>query len=341
MIENAIYKEAIERAIPKVIIEDGSVLVTGASGLIGSCLIDMLLVANEKGRHFDIYALGRNAEKIRKRFAGHQDTSKLHIIEQDVRKPLPEDVQFDYIFHGASNADPRSYALYPAETMLINIEGAVNVLNYCKENLTTKILMMSTFEVYGNAGKDVYQEADFGTIDQNKIRSSYPESKRSMEILARCYVEEYGVKAVIGRLSSIYGPTMAKDDSKAHAQFIQNGLKGENIVLKSKGEQRRTYCYVMDAVTGLFYVMAKGTSGDAYNIANEKAVVSIAEVAQTVASIAGTKVVFDLPDEVEKKGFSSPQNCILDNTKLKLLGWKGDYGIQEGISESLRILKQK
>ena len=341
MIENAIYKEAIERAIPKVIIEDGSVLVTGASGLIGSCLIDMLLVANEKGRHFDIYALGRNAEKIRKRFAGHQNTSKLHIIEQDVRKPLTEDVQFDYIFHGASNADPRSYALYPAETMLINIEGAVNVLNYCKEHLTTKVLMMSTFEVYGNAGKDVYQEADFGTIDQNKIRSSYPESKRSMEILARCYVEEYGVKAVIGRLSSIYGPTMAKDDSKAHAQFIQNGLKGENIVLKSKGEQRRTYCYVMDAVTGLFYVMAKGTSGDAYNIANEKAVVSIAEVAQTVASIAGTKVVFDLPDEVEKKGFSSPQNCILDNTKLKLLGWKGDYGIQEGMSESLRILKQK
>ena len=340
MVENAIYKKAIERAITKVIIKDGSVLVTGASGLIGSCLIDMLLVANEKGQHFDVYALGRNADKIRKRFAGHQDISKLHIIEQDVRKPLPTDIQFDYVFHGASNADPRSYALYPAETMLINIEGAINVMDYCKEHPDTKALMMSTFEIYGNAGKDVYQETDFGAIDPNKIRSCYPESKRGMEILTRCYVEEYGVKAVIGRLSSIYGPTMAKDDSKAHAQFIRNGLKGENIVLKSKGEQRRTYCYVIDAVTGLFYVMAKGLNGEAYNIANEKSVVSIAEVAKTVAGIAGTKVVFDLPDDVEKKGFSTPQNCILDNTKLKALGWEGEYTIQDGLSECISILKQ-
>lgn len=338
MIENAIYREAIERTIRKVIIGDGSVLVTGASGLIGSCLIDMLLVANEKGRHFDIYALGRNANKIRKRFTGHQDVSKLHIIVQDVRKPLPADVQFDYIFHGASNADPRSYALFPAETMLINIEGAINVLNYCKEHPTTKALMMSTFEVYGNAGKDVYQESDFGAIDQNKIRSCYPESKRSVEILTRCYVEEYGVKALIGRLSSIYGPTMAKNDSKAHAQFIRNGLKGENIVLKSKGDQRRTYCYVLDAVTGLIYIMARGVNGESYNVSNENAMVSISEVAQAVAEIAGTEVVFDLPDEVEKKGFSVPQNCILDNSKLKALGWEGEYGIKDGLSECLNIL---
>lgn len=339
MIGNALYREAIERTFPKIIIEDGRVLVTGASGLIGSCLIDMLLVANEKGRHFEVYALGRNADKLKLRFKKHKNADNLHIIEQDVRKPLPVGVQFDYIFHGASNADPRSYALYPVETMLINIEGAINVLNYCKEHPTTKVLMMSTFEVYGNAGKDVYQEADFGAIDQNKIRSCYPESKRSMEILTRCYVEEFGVNAVIGRLSSIYGPTMAKDDSKAHSQFIKNGIKGENIVLKSKGEQRRTYCYVIDAVTGLISVMEKGEKGEAYNIANENAIVSIAEVAQTVAEITGTKVIMQLPDELEKKGYSAPQNCILDNSKLKSIGWKGAYDLKTGLSETIRILK--
>lgn len=339
MIRNTIYRATIEKVIPKVVIENGSVLVTGATGLIGSCLIDVLLEANEKGRCFDIYALGRNADKIKQRFAGHKHVKTLHVIEQDVRTPLQEGLKFDYIFHGASNADPRSYALYPAETMLINIEGAINVLNYSKKHPNTKVLMMSTFEVYGNAGKDVYKETDFGSIDQNKIRSCYPESKRSMEIMTRSYVEEYGVKAVIGRLSCIYGPTMSKDDSKAHAQFIRNGLKGEDIVLKSNGEQRRTYCYVIDAVTGLLCVMKKGIPGEAYNIANENAVVSIAEVARTVADIAGTKVVFELPDEVEIKGYSVPQNCILDNTKLKALGWNGEYGIDAGIHECISILK--
>ena len=197
---------------------------------------------------------------------------------------------------------------------------------------------MSSFEMYGNAGKDVYSESDCGVLDINMIRSCYPESKRCMEIMARCYVDEYGVNAVIGRLSSIYGPTMAKNDSKAHAQFIRNGLDGENIVLKSKGEQRRTYCYVIDAVTGLLCVLAKGEKGEAYNIANENAVVSIADVANTVANIARTKVVFDLPDDVEKKGFSVPQNCILDNSKLRSLGWKGNYNLQQGIKETMAVL---
>ena len=338
MIGNTVYKEALRRVVPEIAIKNGKILVTGASGLIGSCIIDLLMLANEHGRKFEVFALGRSKEKLLARFGAFKESGSLHIIEQDIMQPLNDSVIYDYIIHGASNADPRNYALYPAETMLINLEGAKNVLNYCKAHLETKALLMSTFEVYGNAGKDVYSETDCGVVDLNKIRSCYPESKRCMEILTRCYVDEYGVKAVICRLSSIYGPTMSKDDSKAHAQFIMNGLNGEDIVLKSKGEQRRTYCYVIDAVTGLLCVLAKGTEGDVYNIANENAVVSIAEVARTVASISGTKVIMQLPDDIEKKGYSAPQNCILDNSKLKQLGWSGSYDITKGLKETISIM---
>jgi len=340
MVENSIYRKALENVVPEIDINNGKVLVTGASGLIGSCIIDLLMLANGHGRHFEVYALGRKKEKLSVRFKAFNNSNNLHFIEQDIMQPLDDSVNYDYIIHGASNADPRNYALYPAETMLINIEGAKNILNYCKHHPNAKALLMSTFEVYGNAGKDKYSETDSGIVDLNKIRSCYPESKRCMEILTRCYVDEYGVNAVIGRLSSIYGPTMAKDDSKAHAQFIRNGLTEENIVLKSKGDQRRTYCYVIDAVTALLCVLAKGEKGEAYNISNENAVVSIAEVAHAVANIAGTKVVFDLPDDVEKKGFSVPQNCILDNSKLKSLEWKGKYDIKKGLIETIDILKQ-
>lgn len=340
MVDNIIYREALERVIPEIAISDGCVLVTGASGLIGSCIIDLLMLSNEHGRHFEVYALGRNKEKLYSRFKVFKESSNLHFIEQDIMTPLDKGISYDYIIHGASNADPRNYALYPAETMLINMEGAKNILNYCKEHPETRALLMSTFEVYGKAGKDIYVETDSGVVDVNELRSCYPESKRCMEVLTRCYVDEYGVKAMIGRLSSIYGPTMARDDSKAHAQFIRNGLNGGDIVLKSRGEQRRTYCYVIDAVTGLLCVLAKGSFGEAYNIANENAVVSVAEVAHIVAAVAGTKVIMQLPDEIEKKGYSTPQNCILDNTKLKDLGWNGQYSIRKGIEECYKILKQ-
>lgn len=341
MIENIVYREALERVLPDIAISDGSVLITGASGLIGSCIIDLLMLSNSHGRHFEVYALGRNKEKLQERFKSYLDADNLHFVEQDIMQQLDDGISYNYIIHGASNADPRNYALYPAETMLINIEGAKNVLNYCKEHRNTRALLMSTFEVYGNACKDICSESDCGIVDLNMLRSCYPESKRCMEILTRCYVDEYDVNAVIGRLSSIYGPTMAKDDSKAHAQFIRNGLNGEDIVLKSKGEQKRTYCYVIDAVTGLLCVLAKGDRGEAYNIANEKSVASIAEVAQTVADIVGTKVIMQLPNELEKKGYSKPQNCILDNTKLKQLGWKGYYNIRRGLEESIIILNHK
>ena len=341
MVNNRIYRKSLEKVIPEIAISDGRVLVTGASGLLGSCLVDLLMLANDFGRNFEVYALGRNLEKLKKRFSAFENSSLLHLVEQDIQMPLEANTSYDYIVHSASNADPRNYALYPVETMLINLLGAKNVLNYCRYHLNTRIVMLSTFEVYGNSGKDIYQESDSGFIDQNMIRSCYPESKRCMEVLARCYVEEYGVNAVIGRLCSIYGPTMVKDDSKAHAQFIRNALRGENIILKSKGEQQRTYCYVVDAVTGILCVLGKGAIGEAYNISNEESIVTIAEVAKIAADIVGTKVVFDMPDEIEKKGFSKPQNCILDNQKLKSLNWKGKYDIKTGLRECIDILKQK
>ena len=329
MINNPIYKNSLEKNVTEISIKDGNILVTGATGLIGSCLIDLLMIANRNGRSFNVYALGRNIEKLKDRFKAFTNSKHLHFIEQDIQNALNNKYIFDYIIHGASNADPRKYLLYPVETMLINMEGAKNVLNYCKIHQEVRAIMLSSFEVYGNANKDYYYETDFGMINQNNIRSCYPESKRCMELLTRCYVEEYGVKAIIGRLCSIYGPTMEKDDSKAHAQFIKNALRGENIVLKSRGDQKRTYCYVMDAVTGLLYALEKGKIGEVYNISNEKSIVSIAEVAEAVAIIAGTKVVYECPDEIENKSFLCSQNCILDNTKLKSLGWCGKYSLTQ------------
>lgn len=340
MVENIIYSEALKKSLGYVTVTGKSFLITGASGLIGSCIVDLLMMANQEGANNHVYALGRSYEKLSKRFYSFANNKYFHIIAQDVCLPLDESYGFDYIVHGASNADPISYAKYPVETITTNILGGKNILDYGKLHKKCKITILSTFEVYGNGHKDVYCESDAGILDFNQFRSCYPESKRSLEIMSRCYVDEYGVNVNVARLSSIYGPTMTANDSKAHAQFLRNALEGKDIVLKSKGLPRRTYCYVVDAVTGILTVLFKGKNAESYNISNEKSISSIAEVAQTVAQIAGRKVIFELPSEIEQKGFSKPQNCILDNHKLRNLGWEGRYTLVEGMKETFDILKR-
>lgn len=330
-----IYEKTIEAVAFEIPISDRSVLITGASGLIGSCIVDVLSSANRLfDKNIQIYAMGRDENKLALRFG---TSPSVRCISQSVTEPI-EIEGLDYIIHAASNADPRSYALYPVETILTNVLGAQRVLEYLKTN-KSRALLASSFEVYGKLEQDEYEENEYGSIDLNPIRSCYPESKRTAEMLFRSYFDEYGVDCVIARLASIYGPTMQKDDSKAHAQFLRNALEGKDIVLKSNGSQKRSYCYVVDAVSGLLTVLFKGQSGEIYNVANERSVATIAEVAQTIASITGRKIVFDYPDEVEKKGFSRPQNCVLNTDKLKRLGWEGRYDLESGMKETVDILR--
>lgn len=338
LFNNSIYRECLRTVFPYINVRDRSFLVTGATGLIGSCIIDVLLLANEElGSNFTIYALGRNSDKLNERFG--KDSGVINVV-QNIVDPLDKSQNYDYIIQAASNADPVSYALYPVETIITNVYGMKNTLDYCLNNKNTRVLLTSTFEVYGKIdGQSEYRENDYGLINHNELRSGYPESKKTAELLCKSYHDEYGVDCVIGRLCSIYGATMNKEDSKAHAQFIRKALSGENVILKSDGSQRRSYCYVIDAVSGLLKVLFDGASGETYNISNMDSIASIKEVASTVAAICDVEVDYDIPSDIEKKGFSKPQDCILDSSKLEGLGWKGNYSLEEGMKNTIMILK--
>ncbi len=341
LIENELYRNQISEVAAGMPMINSTIMVTGASGLIGSCLIDILLCADIiYGNHIRVIAVGRNADRLKKRFLTDDSSKWISFIEQDLLKGLDTEFNTDYIVHLASNADPVKYSLFPAETVLTNILSTYHLLEYSKENPTTRMLLASSFEVYGHVeGKDIYNEDDSGEVELNSIRSGYPESKRCAELLLRSYGAEHNVNWVIARLCSIYGPTMDKADSKAHAQFIRKGLAGEDVVLKSEGRQRRSYCYVTDAAKGLLTILLKGKSGNVYNISNMNAIISIAELAGIVADICGTKVVYELPDEVEKRGYSRTDDCILDSSRLMGLGWECQYDAVEGMKATVSILK--
>ena len=340
--ESDIYQGQLKDLLPYLPVEDKTILVTGASGLIGSCLIDSLLYANiNYGRKFRVYALGRNEQKLRNRFAYAKENNGIQFVCSDITNPLPDGLHLDYIIHAASNADPRSYALQPTETLLTNVLGTKSVLDYAKIYPNCRVLLTSTFEVYGDAGKrGSLTEESMGIIDFHKMRNCYPASKVCAELLCQGYADQFGVDYVVARLCGIYGPTMSLSDSKAQAQFIMNAVRGEDIVMKSKGEQIRSYCYVTDAVSALLTILLKGNSGEAYNIADDKSIMSIADFAKCVSETSGIGIRYEFPDEAESKGYSKPVDVKMDSSKIKGLGWHTLYDYREGIKGTICSLRE-
>lgn len=316
-------------------------LITGATGLIGVCLIDALMKYNQQGADIMVYAVGRSKEKAASRLGEYYHDEHFQFIEQDVCQPLPSLLNVDYIIPLASNTHPLAYSQYPIETIEINVKGAEYALQKATECGAT-VLYPSTVEVYGNArGMDVFTEDYTGQLNLSTARSCYTESKRVSEALCQSYIAEKGAKVKIVRLSRIFGSTMLMSDSKASSQFIIKALSGENIVLKSKGEQFFSYTYVADAVCAMLHVLINGENGVAYNISSEKCNVHLKDFARMCAEWAGKQVVFDLPSETERKGFSVAMQAILDNTKLKNNGWKPIYTIEEAVVRTLNILKNE
>ena len=224
---------------------------------------------------------------------------------------------------------------------MTNLEGTYNLLEYGRNHNLKRFLFLSSVEIYGQAlhMDDIFDEKYCGYIDCNEVRACYPEGKRAGEALCNAYISKYGMDIVIPRLSRVYGPTMRLDDSKAMSQFLMNGIRGEDIVLKSQGLQKFSYCYVGDVVQGLLYCLLKGECGEAYNIADVKTDMLLKDITQYIASLNGRKVVFDLPDVMEQKGFSKVTVGVMDSTKLQRLGWYPFDDLKSGIKKTIEILK--
>ena len=317
-----------------------TILVTGATGLVGTGLIDFLVYLNRKlTLNIEVIAVARSKEKIKDRFSKYLSSNEIKVIQQDICEPLNQDLEIDYIIHAASNADPLSFSKDPVGTMKANIEGTIHLLEFCKIKKTCRFLFISSSEVYGNLDShEELAENDFGVLDCNLFRSCYPESKRVAETLCNSYANQYDVEVVISRLCYVYGPTMTSSDSRVSAQFIRNAVAKEDIVLKSEGKQRRSYCYITDAVTGIIYTLVLGKSMEAYNLAHKKSHTSIRNIAEILAKQNNLSLKFDIPNAEEAKGYSKQNNITLNAEKLLKLGWIPQVSLEEGLHKSVQIL---
>lgn len=345
---NPIYQSDIQSAaalpINWSLLSGKTLLLTGATGMIASVMIDILmhrnqnLSQNEQGVH--IIAISRNEEKARNRFGVYWDSEYFTYLSHDITKPLPELGTVHYMLHAASNTHPRAYATDPIGTITANVQGTCQLLEYASVHNCERFFFFSSVEIYGENRNDVdkFDEAYLGYIDCNTTRAGYPESKRLGESLCNAYAAQKGQDFVIGRFSRVYGPTMASEDSKAIAQFIRKAAAGEDIVLKSEGNQLYSYTYVVDAATAAFYLLLYGENGSAVNIADRKSDIALKDLAGYLAKEAGTKVVFELPDQIEKAGYSTATKALLDSSKIEQLGWKAGTPIAAGLAKTVQIL---
>lgn len=298
---------------------DCNILVTGATGLIGGCLVEVLMSRQDKDYH--VYASGRNEERAKKRFADFASDPSFHFVKYDVLEPFESDVTFDYIIHAASNASPNFFATKPVEVIKSNIQGLSNLMEYGLNHGMKRMLYVSSGEVYGEGDGRVFTEDYSGYVNCTSPRSCYPSSKRATETLCVSYAQEYGADVVIARPSHTYGPYFTESDNRVYAQFIRNVLRGEDIVMKSTGSQFRSWCYVVDCAAAILYILLKGENGQAYNIADASSNISIKELAEMIAEIGGRKVVMDLPTDTEKAGYNVVTKSVFSTEKLEGLGW--------------------
>lgn len=332
------FREDVEQVIgdeslPWNRLQGTSVLVTGATGLIGTILVRMLRAASDRHKlDLHITGMGRSKEKLAQLVAEYGADAG---IAADIRNPLPRESlpeRLDCIFHCASVTRSAEMAAQPVDVIATAVEGTRQVLEIARERNCRNVVFLSSMEVYGQTGLAEVCEADLGYLDLSSPRSGYPESKRLCESLCTAYASQYGVPVKIARLAQVFGAGTPKDDSRVFAQFARSAMNEEDIVLHTEGKSRGNYCYTSDAVSGLLYILLEGNSQEAYNVANPQASVTICEMAELVAAdncSGKIKVVVEVPKDLAKCGYAAETGHILNADKLKALGWQPRYGLKD------------
>lgn len=320
---NSIFEEDIKNIINDFdmsVFDGKTILVTGATGLIGKLCVKSLL---NSGYNTQVIALVRDEEKAKNIFG---ESKRLTYLVQDINQRINTTRRVDYIIHAASTTSSKDFVEKPVETIYTAINGSRNVLEFAKNKQLEGMVYLSSLEIYGVKEKENIKEEDYGYIDILNPRSSYSESKKMVETMCISYGTEYGVPVKIARLAQTFGAGVSISDNRVFAQFAKAIINKENIILHTKGETKRNYCYTTDAVRGIFTILTKGENNNAYNVANENSFCSISEMAHLLEN-EYTKVEYKI-DEVNR-GYNPTVKIALKTEKLNALGWEAKVNLKE------------
>lgn len=341
MIENAIVQKDLDIFVEIVPFLDDikrkTFLITGATGLIGSTMIKCLLELNKKkSAKIKIIALARNEKKAKQMF----DDNAVKWYFQDTTLPVNLSCdKIDYVVHCANSTSSRFYVDNPVENINTAYIGTNNLLSFCRGKLIKGFVYLSSLECYGTIGSDKpISEDEMGYITPTDVRSSYSLGKRAAECLCHCFAKEYGVPVRMARLTQTFSAGVSMEDNRVFAQFAKSIVKGSDIVLHTLGESAKPYCYTIDAVTAILYLLIKGEDGEAYNVANSSTYISIRDMAQFLIDNFNNecKLIIELNDDM---GYAPVTKLNLSTEKLQALGWSPTYSFRDMYTQLIDFYK--
>jgi nucleoside-diphosphate-sugar epimerase len=327
--------------LPWHLFEKKTVLISGANGFLPAYMVESLLRRNEvdKSLQVKVIALVRNQKKAFTRFAAYRERHDLEFIVQDVCEPVVTDHKVDYVIHAASPASPKQFGLDPVGTMAANLQGTQNLLRFARDQEAERFLLFSSGEVYGevSAANIPTKEDAYGYLDPMALRSCYAESKRAAEALCVAWFHQHKVPVVVVRPFHTYGPGMDLEDGRVFSDFVADIVHGRDIVMKSDGSARRAFCYLADATMGFFTVLLKGENGEAYNVGNDQAEVTIMELAHCLARLfpRKTQVIPNAPNQCSTYLPSTVSRNLPDTGKICALGWLPTTSIETGFRRTI------
>ncbi len=313
--------------VPWELLRDKKILITGATGLIGTSLVNSLQYINkDKDLNMRVIALVRDKDKACEKFKD-TDSESLEFIVGSVEDLPPINSPIDYIIHAASQTASKEFVKHAVETIQTSVLGTMNLLEVARKKRVSSFVYLSSMEMYGYPEKGhIVLENESGALSPLDLRNSYPISKQMSEALCCAYAGEYGVPAKIARLTQTFGSEIHEKDTRIFAYFARCVTERKKIVLKTKGDTERCYLYSTDAVTAILAIMLNGDSGQAYNCADEETYCSISEMANKIALKVGLSVEYQIESE-EKNGFPQTLYMHLGTERLKGLGWKPIGGV--------------
>lgn len=333
------------------IFDGKTVLLTGAYGMLASYLVYFFFYLKEgKNINVKLMAVVRNKEKFYKKFRDLDSIDECNVIERNLSQKLEISTDVDYIIHAASLASPQYYSVCPVDVLQPNTIGNYNLLQLAKEKQVKGYLLFSTGDVYGavNVESGLIGEETFGAMNTLDIHNCYSESKRMAETMCKAFQVQYNVPTKIARIAHTYAPTMdIENDPRVFASFVKNIVNRQDIVMKSSGAGKRSFCYITDAVAGYFAVLLDGKAGEAYNVCNTSQYVSIRQLADCLANLYPDRHIHVVQKERSAEEHYTENVLLLgsestpDNAKLKNLGWEAKVSIRDGFDRVVRYLERE
>ena len=317
------------------------VLISGANGFVPSYLLDTLIYLNETARAgIHVIALVRDKERAMRRLGHLAGRPDLNIVVQDVRDPYGGPGAVDFVIHAASQASPKSYSIDPVGTFTANTTGTWRMLEVAKDSGSEGFLFFSSGDVYGRLADPSVpaNETTFGSLDPVVVRSCYAEGKRGGETLCTCWHSQFGIPTKIVRLAHTYGPRMDLNDGRVFADFVADVVAGRDIAMKSDGSARRPFCYLADAIEGIFTVLLRGKNGEAYNVGTDSET-SILELAEMLCQLFPERKCRVVRQErsADDPYLVSPISAgHFDLSKIRSLGWAPTTEVKEGFWRTVK-----